>query len=129
MSQREEYYYKPSLDELRESVRDGVCHVDAGLTIGRYGYGSVFWRGPFELKEVEDLDKAVHFRNKEIVVYPDESKKPPIGEELNRPAEISLEVSTLHPATVYIYVLSQRVWPMNKQGTLIKVSTMQLASV
>jgi len=101
---REEYYYKPSLDELRKLVRDGVCHVDAGLTIGRYGYGSVFWRGPFELSELEGLDGVVHFRNREIIVYPDESKKPPIGEELNRPAEISLE----------------RVWPMSKQGALIK---------
>ena len=33
----------------------------------------------------------VVFRHKEVTVYPDESKKPPLGEGLNRAAEVTLE--------------------------------------
>ncbi|KAH7720654.1 Nucleoporin autopeptidase family protein [Aphelenchoides avenae] len=94
---RPEYYCDPPLEELAQAARHGVCHIDAGLTVGRLGYGSVFWRGPFDLRDV-DLDEIVHFRHKEVTVYPDDEKKPPVGEGLNRPAEVSLE----------------RIWPVDR---------------
>jgi nuclear pore complex protein Nup98-Nup96 len=40
----------------------------------------------------------VHFRHKEVVVYPENLDKPAVGQGLNVPAEISLE----------------RVWPIDK---------------
>jgi nuclear pore complex protein Nup98-Nup96 len=87
---------------------EGICRLEGGLTVGRLGYGSVFWKGPLELEEPVDLDEIVHFRNKEVVVYPDETKKPDIGNALNRPAEVSLE----------------RIWPINpKTREMIKVTT------
>jgi len=89
---RPEYYSNPLIEDL-EALFDskGICKIEGGLTVGRLGYGSVFWRGPIELQEPLDLDEIVHFRNKEVVVYPDESKKPEIGYGLNKPAEVSLE--------------------------------------
>uniref|UniRef100_A0A914BXW0 Nuclear pore complex protein Nup98-Nup96 n=1 Tax=Acrobeloides nanus TaxID=290746 RepID=A0A914BXW0_9BILA len=95
---RPEYYVEPSLSALKEATVNGVCKINNGLTIGRLGYGSVFWPGSFELSNL-NFDEIVHFRHKEVVVYPDESTKPEVGQELNQPAEVSLE----------------RVWPTDKQ--------------
>lgn len=41
---------------------------------------------------------SVHFRHKEVTVYPEDEKKPAVGFGLNRKAEITLE----------------RVWPNDK---------------
>lgn len=95
---RPEYYAEPSLNALKESTTNGKCQINNGLTIGRLGYGSVFWPGSFELENL-NFDEIVHFRHKEVVVYPDENNKPEVGNELNRTAEVSLE----------------RVWPTDKQ--------------
>ena len=54
-----------------------------------------------------NFDEIVHFRNKEVVVYPDQATKPEHGEGLNRLAIISLE----------------RIWPLNSDRQLIKVRT------
>ena len=70
----------------------------SGFTIGRTGFGSVFWPGPIVLPDNLHADAIVVFRYKEVTVYPDESSKPPVGSGLNRRAEITLE----------------RVWPTDK---------------
>uniref|UniRef100_A0A915HLZ1 Nuclear pore complex protein Nup98-Nup96 n=1 Tax=Romanomermis culicivorax TaxID=13658 RepID=A0A915HLZ1_ROMCU len=75
---------------------DGKCYVD-GFTVGRRDYGSVFWPGYVDLTNL-NIDSLVHFRHKEITVYPDDTTKPAIGEGLNRTAEVTLE----------------RVWPNDK---------------
>ncbi|KHN86939.1 Nuclear pore complex protein Nup98-Nup96 [Toxocara canis] len=96
---RLDYVCEPSLEQLAlMAERDGgVCHLEKGFTVRRFAYGSVFWPGPFDLSNV-DIDKVVHFRQNEVIIYPDDLDKPPIGEQLNRFAEISLE----------------RVWPRDK---------------
>uniref|UniRef100_A0A7E4UP82 Nuclear pore complex protein Nup98-Nup96 n=1 Tax=Panagrellus redivivus TaxID=6233 RepID=A0A7E4UP82_PANRE len=91
------YYTVPTLDELKASYKDGRVYIKNGLTVGRTGYGSVFWPGSFELSTL-DFENLVHFRQKEVIVYPDDEKKPPLGIDLNRPAEVALE----------------RVWPYDK---------------
>jgi hypothetical protein len=38
-----------------------------------------------------DLDKIIEFSPGEIVVYPDEHNKPPVGHGINKPARVTLE--------------------------------------
>jgi hypothetical protein len=52
-----------------------------------------------------DIDNLVILRPKEVIVYPDQERKPPIGEELNKPAIITL----------------YNCWPRNKEtGKILK---------
>lgn len=95
---RPEYYTKPTLDELVNYIaEDGSCVVQ-GFTIGRIGYGNVRFSDAFDVSNL-NLDELVFFRDKEINIYPDEINKPPIGQGLNRKAQVTLD----------------RVWPYNKK--------------
>ncbi|CAG2238080.1 ADAR2 [Mytilus edulis] len=87
---RPEYYTLPSMEELAEMVNEnGDCFVD-GFTIGREGYGSVYFPGVVNVAGL-NLDEIVHIRRKEVIVYPDDDNKPDQGDGLNRKAEITLD--------------------------------------
>lgn len=47
------------------------------------GYGSIFFPGEVNVAAL-NLDEVVHFRRKEVIVYPDDKNKPLEGEGLNR---------------------------------------------
>lgn len=47
------------------------------------GYGSIFFPGEVNVAGL-NLDEIVHFRRKEVIVYPDDKHKPSEGEGLNR---------------------------------------------
>ncbi|BFZ15130.1 hypothetical protein BsWGS_18167 [Bradybaena similaris] len=84
------YYTNPSLDEMIDLIDDnGNCLVE-DLLIGRVGFGNIFFPGVTDVTGL-NLDEIVHFRRREVVVYPDDSKKPPLGEGLNKKAEITLD--------------------------------------
>ncbi|KAF1762420.1 hypothetical protein GCK72_010682 [Caenorhabditis remanei] len=85
-----DYFSLPTINEMKNMVKNGKVVLPEGLTIGRSSYGSVFWPGKFELKDIV-LDEVVVFRHKEVTVYPNEEEKAPEGQELNRPAEVTLE--------------------------------------
>ncbi|XP_051881963.1 nuclear pore complex protein Nup98-Nup96 isoform X2 [Pristis pectinata] len=85
------YYTIPSMEELAQQLtnENGECIVE-NFTIGRKGYGSVYFPGVVNLTNM-DLDEIVHIRRKEVTVYLDDDKRPPVGEGLNRRAEVTLD--------------------------------------
>jgi nuclear pore complex protein Nup98-Nup96 len=96
--ERPGYFTIPSMSDLAVMTDSkGDCFVE-NFAIGRVDYGCVTFPGVTNLADL-NLDEIVHIRRKEVHVYPDDTRKPPAGEGLNRPAEI-----TLH-----------RIWPTHKQ--------------
>ncbi|XP_064022258.1 nuclear pore complex protein Nup98-Nup96-like [Pogoniulus pusillus] len=87
---RSGYYTIPSLEDLAELTSDSNECVVTNFTIGRRGYGSIYFEGEVNLTNL-NLDDIVHIRRKEVVVYPDDERKPPVGEGLNRRAEVTLD--------------------------------------
>lgn len=97
---RSGYYTIPSLDDLLGYLsEDGSCVV-SNFTIGRKGYGCVYFDEPMDVAGL-NLDELVHFRHKEVVIYPDDENKPPIGSELNRKAQITLDQVWPHDKTLH----------------------------
>lgn len=87
---RAEYYTLPPLDDLQKHMNSkGECFIK-GFTVGRVGYGNVHFPDRINVTNL-NLDEIVHIRNQEIVVYPENVEKPPVGTELNRPAQCTLD--------------------------------------
>ncbi|KAM0824345.1 hypothetical protein ACQ4PT_070261 [Festuca glaucescens] len=86
-----DYYTLPSIAELaaRECQEPGSCSHVKDFTVGRHGYGSVKFDGETDVRML-DITSIVEFKDREINAYMDESKRPPVGQELNKPAEITL---------------------------------------
>ncbi|XP_064636233.1 nuclear pore complex protein Nup98-Nup96-like isoform X2 [Lineus longissimus] len=84
------YYTIPSMDELAVTTdQNGDCIVE-DFTVGREGYGSVFYAGITNVAGL-NLDEIIHFRRKEVTVYPEDDRKPSVGEGLNKKAEVTLD--------------------------------------
>ncbi|KAL8142254.1 hypothetical protein V2J09_015286 [Rumex salicifolius] len=86
-----DYYIKPCSQELSstELLDPGYCSRVKDFTVGRLGYGSVKFLGETDVRWL-NLEEIVKFQRHEIVVYEDETTKPPVGEGLNKPAEVTL---------------------------------------
>uniref|UniRef100_A0A8C9Y0W7 Nuclear pore complex protein Nup98-Nup96 n=1 Tax=Sander lucioperca TaxID=283035 RepID=A0A8C9Y0W7_SANLU len=119
------YYTIPSMEDLAEMVdENGKCVVD-NFTIGRKGYGSIFFPGEVNVTGL-NLDEIVHFRRKEVIVYPDDKTKPPQGEGLNRRAEVTLDGVWPNDKTACTQIRSpERLTEMNYEGRLEKASRKQ----
>jgi nuclear pore complex protein Nup98-Nup96 len=84
------YYTIPRLGEVAKMLdADGNCNVE-NFTIGREDYGNIFFPGVTNVAGL-NLDEIVFIRNKEVIVYPDDSKKPVQGKGLNKKAQITLD--------------------------------------
>ncbi|KQJ89587.2 hypothetical protein BRADI_4g26840v3 [Brachypodium distachyon] len=86
-----DYFTEPSLAELaaKERAEPGCCGRVKDFVVGRRGYGSIKFLGETDVRGL-DVESIVEFNQREVVVYKDDSKKPPVGEGLNRAAVVSL---------------------------------------
>ncbi|KAL5281480.1 NUP98 family protein [Megaselia abdita] len=96
------YFTIPSVNELNTYVRNGQCIIP-NFTIGRTGYGNIYFNEEIDVFGL-NLDLLVHFRHKEVTVYPDEGNKPPIGQGLNREAQITLDQVWPNDKTTQNYI-------------------------
>ncbi|XP_029029419.1 nuclear pore complex protein Nup98-Nup96 isoform X2 [Betta splendens] len=119
------YYTIPSTEDLADMVdENGDCIVE-NFTIGRKGYGSIFFAGEVNVTGL-NLDAIVHFRRKEVIVYPDDKNKPPEGDGLNRRAEVTLDGVWPNDKTTCTQIRSpERLTDMNYEGRLEKASRKQ----
>ncbi|KAF8690048.1 hypothetical protein HU200_041440 [Digitaria exilis] len=86
-----DYFTEPSLEELaaKERGEPGYCSRVKDFVVGRHGYGSIKFLGETDVRGL-DLESTVEFNNREVIVYKDDSNKPPVGEGLNKAAEVTL---------------------------------------
>ncbi|KAL3515830.1 hypothetical protein ACH5RR_022732 [Cinchona calisaya] len=86
-----DYYTKPTIEELAASERavPGFCGRVKDFVVGRQGYGSMKFLGETDVRGI-DLESLIQFNHREVIMYMDASKKPPLGQGLNRPAEVTL---------------------------------------
>ncbi|KAK3555738.1 hypothetical protein QTP86_028978 [Hemibagrus guttatus] len=119
------YYTIPSMEELGKMLNEnGECIVE-NFTVGRKGYGSVFFPGEVNLTNL-NLDEIVHFRRKEVIIYPDDKDKPNEGDGLNRRAEVTLDGVWPNDKTTRTQIKSpQRLTEMNYEERLENASRKQ----
>lgn len=86
-----DYYTEPSLEELaaKERAEPGYCSRVRDFAVGRHCCGSIKFIGETNVRGL-DLESIVEFNNREVIVYKDDSKKPPVGEGLNKAAVVTL---------------------------------------
>lgn len=86
-----DYYTEPRIQELaaKERAEPGYCRRVKDFVVGRQGYGSIKFLGETDVRGL-DLESLVQFNNREVIVYVDDSKKPPVGQGLNKPSEVTL---------------------------------------
>lgn len=90
-----EYWMSPSKTELEKMNRVQRQRV-SNLIVGRYGVGSVQFDVPVDLTSInldDIMDGIVKIEVRQVTVYPDNHKKPPMGKGLNVPSTIILENS------------------------------------
>jgi len=78
----------PSMDIFLKMTKDELMNV-RDFTVFKEDVGKVTFLGTTDVRGL-DIDRIVAFKDREIVVYPNESDKPIVGEGLNKPAEITL---------------------------------------
>jgi len=86
-----DYFTEPSVEELaaKERAKPGYCRRVRDFVVGRHGYGSIKFLGETDVRGL-DLESIVEFNIREVIVYKDDSKKPAVGEGLNKAAEVTL---------------------------------------
>ena len=89
-------FMRPSADALSLLTESELARVDH-FQVGCFGKGCVTWPGLSDLRFL-DIDAIVRFEDRAVIVYPDESSKPPEGEGLNKPAVVELRLEPKNAA-------------------------------
>nr|GEU87660.1 nuclear pore complex protein NUP98A isoform X1 [Tanacetum cinerariifolium] len=103
-------------------VEPGYCRRVKHFVVGRHGYVSIKFFGETDVRKL-DLETLIQFNNREVVVFMDESKKPPVGEGLNIPAEITLlnikciDKKTGMQCFGFLSIIVSRIWIRMCQST------------
>ncbi|CAM6018772.1 unnamed protein product [Sphagnum balticum] len=86
-----DYFTEPGIQELavKEQADPGYSKQVVDFVVGRQGYGMVKFFGVTDVQGV-DLESIIQFNYCEVLVYMDESKKPVVGQGLNKPAQVTL---------------------------------------
>ncbi|CAI9101406.1 OLC1v1038721C1 [Oldenlandia corymbosa var. corymbosa] len=86
-----DHFTIPPIQELaeKERIEPGFCGHVKDFVVGRKGYGSIKFLGETDVRNL-DLESLIKFNHQEVIVYADESKRPQVGQGLNKPAEITL---------------------------------------
>lgn len=86
-----DYFTDPKVQELAalERADIGYCRRVKDFVVGRKGYGEIKFLGETDVRRL-DLENIVQFNKCEVLVYMDETKKPPVGQGLNKAAEVTL---------------------------------------
>lgn len=89
--QRADYYTEPKIEMLAsiEISNPGFCCRVKDFVVGRNDYGWVKFHGETNVVRL-NLDSLVEFNYREVIVYADEDEKPPVGQGLNKSAEVTL---------------------------------------
>ncbi|CAF0933551.1 unnamed protein product [Adineta ricciae] len=112
------YYMKPDRTELETLFNNkGQCLVKQ-FTVGNDKYGSVTFYGQINVAGL-NLDEIIQINHQEVIVYPDDIRKPAVGEELNRSARITLfDVYPIDRATRSKITDIERIRAMNYSNHL-----------
>jgi nuclear pore complex protein Nup98-Nup96 len=89
------YWMRPSREEILAMNRIQRSKV-SNFMVGREGVGQVEFSVPVDLNNInldEIYGKIVILETRQATVYPDPSKKPPMGKGLNVPSRIQLQNS------------------------------------
>ena len=87
-----QYWMRPTKTEIENMNRVQRQKV-TGFTVGREGIGEVTFDTPVDLTTInlDDLfDRIVVLVTRSLTVYPDSTKKPPMGKGLNVPSTVTL---------------------------------------
>ena len=87
----EDYYFEPSAMQLAAIAREDPDELSkiSNFTVGRKDVGFIRWMEPVDVRGI-NLDDIISLAIGSVEVYPESSKKPPVGEGLNKPAMITL---------------------------------------
>lgn len=93
VSAQQGYYCSPTLETLLTMSKEELSHVDRFL-VGRHGFGEIRFEGTVDLSNLDlhdILGKIVVIEARTVICYPENEKKPPVGQGLNTRAVCKLE--------------------------------------